>query len=78
MVPCENWCFSQILHFVFFSAAISKGQKWVRRSNIISIVNLDMVYQIPELNGKAIVCEYLSTTSLWVGTCLRNLWLVVY
>ena len=46
MVLCENWHFSQILHFVFILAAISKGQKWVRRSNMISIVNLNMVYQI--------------------------------
>ena len=33
--------------FVFILAVISKGWKWVRRSNIISIVNLNMVYQIP-------------------------------
>ena len=46
MVLCENCHFNQILHFVFILAAISKGQKWVRRSNIISIVNLNMVYQI--------------------------------
>ena len=47
MVLCENWHFSQILHFVFILAVISKGQKWVRRSNIILIVNLNMIYQIP-------------------------------
>ena len=35
--------------FVFIFAAIGKGHKWVRRSNIISIVNLNMVYQIPVL-----------------------------
>ena len=29
-VVCENWHFSQILHFVFISAAISMGCKWVR------------------------------------------------
>ena len=32
MVVCENWHFSQILHFVFISAAISMGHKWVRWS----------------------------------------------
>ena len=31
MVVCENCYFSQILHFVFILAAISKGHKWVRR-----------------------------------------------
>ena len=31
MVVCENRHFSQILHFVFILAAISKGRKWVRR-----------------------------------------------
>ena len=33
-----------IRHFVFILATISKCQKWVRRSNIILIVNLNMVY----------------------------------
>ena len=33
--------------FVFISAVISKAPKWARRSNIVSIVNLNMVYQIP-------------------------------
>ena len=31
MVVCENCHFSQILHFVFILAVISKGHKWVRR-----------------------------------------------
>ena len=43
----ENWHFSQMLHFVFILAAILKGHKWVRKSKIISVVNLNMVYQIP-------------------------------
>ena len=34
-VLCENWHFSPILDFVFILAAISKGQKCVRRSNLI-------------------------------------------
>ena len=33
--------------FVFVSAAIWKGCKWIKRSKIISVVNLNMVYQIP-------------------------------
>ena len=32
--------------FVFISAAIWKGHKWVKRSKIISVINLNMVYQI--------------------------------
>ena len=42
-VVCENWHFSQILHFVFISAAILMGHKWVRRSKIFSELNLNMV-----------------------------------
>ena len=42
-VVCENGHFSQILHFVFISAAISRGHKWVRRSKILSGLNLNMV-----------------------------------
>ena len=42
-VVCENCHFSQILHFVFISAAISMGRKWVRRSKIFSGLNLNMV-----------------------------------
>ena len=33
--------------FVFISAAIWKGCNWVRRSKIILIVSLNMVYHIP-------------------------------
>ena len=40
MVLCKNWHFSQILHFVFVSA--TNGCKWVRRSKIISVVNLNV------------------------------------
>ena len=43
MVVCENGHFSQILQFVFILAAISMGHKWVRRSKIISGLNLNMV-----------------------------------
>ena len=42
-VVCENRHFSQILHFVFISAVISMGRKWVRRSKILSGLNLNMV-----------------------------------
>ena len=42
-VVCENSHFSQILHFFFISAAISMGHKWVRRSKILSGLNLNMV-----------------------------------
>ena len=42
-VVCENSHFSQILHFVFISAAILMGHKWVRRSKILSGLNLNMV-----------------------------------
>ena len=43
MVVCENRHFSQILHFFFIPAAISMGRKWVRRSKILSGLNLNMV-----------------------------------
>ena len=43
MVVCENWHFSQILHFFFISAVISIDRKWVRRSKISSGLNLSMV-----------------------------------
>ena len=46
-VVCKNWHFSQILHFVFILAAISKGCKWVRRSKIFSALNLNMVWWDP-------------------------------
>ena len=42
-VVCVNGHFSQILPFVFISAAISMGRKWVRRSKIFSGLNLNMV-----------------------------------
>ena len=42
-VVCENRHFSSILHFVFILAAISMGHKWVRRSKILSGLNLNMV-----------------------------------
>ena len=41
MVVCEN--FSQILHFVVISAVISMDCKRVRRSKILSGLNLNMV-----------------------------------
>ena len=40
--------------FVFISAVISKAPKWVRKSNIVSVVNLNMVYQIPVKTGKVL------------------------
>ena len=43
MVVCENGHFSKILHFVFILAAISMGHKWIRRSKILSGLNLNMV-----------------------------------
>ena len=42
-VVSENCHFSQILHFVFISAVISMGHKWVRRSKIFSGLNLNMI-----------------------------------
>ena len=42
-VVCENSHFSQILHFFYILAVISMGRKWVRRSKILSGLNLNMV-----------------------------------
>ena len=33
--------------FVFICSQIWKGRKWIRRSKIMSVVNLNMVYQVP-------------------------------
>ena len=64
-VVCENWHFSQILHIFFISAAISMGHKWVRRSKILSGLNLNMVWWDPVQKQEKIVFEGHRST-FWI------------
>ena len=60
--------------FVFILAVISKGQKWVMRSNIISIVNLNMVYQIPvQKLENFYLSAHRSKKCTFLGSKVKNL-----
>ena len=68
---------SNFCTFVFISGQISNGCKWVRRSKIMSVVNLNMAYQVPVWKQKQKTCTLLGlkhkNAILGWDTCTSNL-----